>query len=125
MAKKSRIKVWLQKSNRVVFLLDCLEEHRTLTGPEFIFRKLVKLHIEKLLHWQSLYWKKICTKRYIKVGEENLKFFQAMASERLRRKSISTLQLDDGTPCSDHSLLPAAFWSSFKNRMGISHGIQM
>ena len=72
---KSGIKTLLLKSNRVVFVLDCLEELKPLTGPEFIIRKILKLHIEKLLHWQSLYWKKRCTKRYIKVGEENSKFF--------------------------------------------------
>src|SRR3954468_24975800 len=48
-----------------------------------------------------------------------------MASERLRRNSIVSLNLSNGTPCSDHALLAAAFWTSFKNRMGIARGIQM
>ena len=59
------------------------------------------------------------------MGEENSKFFQAMASERLRRNSIASLNLPDVTPCSDHGLLAGAFWLSFKNRMGIAKGIQM
>jgi hypothetical protein len=54
------------------------------------------------------------------VGEENSNFFQAMASERLRRNSIASLNLPDGTPCADHGLLATAFWLSFKNRMGIA-----
>src|ERR1044071_194457 len=48
-----------------------------------------------------------------------------MASERLRRNSIASLNLPDGTPCADHGLLATAFWLSFKNRMGIARGIQM
>src|SRR4051812_15789974 len=72
---KSRIKTLIQKCNRVILILDCLEDHRVLSRPKSIFRKIVKLHLEQILHWQSLYWKKRCTKTYIKVGEENSKFF--------------------------------------------------
>src|ERR1041385_9147246 len=72
-----------------------------------------------------MYWKKRCSQRYVKVGEENSKFFQAMASERHRRNYIASLQLADGTPCSTHDLLANAFWSAFKNRMGVAKGIVM
>ena len=54
----SKIKVLIQKCNRVIFILDCLEEFMRLTIPEANFRKIVKRHHEKLLHWQHLYWKK-------------------------------------------------------------------
>src|SRR3954470_3799440 len=98
---------------------------RPLTVPESNFRRIVKLHLEKLLHWQHVYWKKRCTQRYIKVGEENSKFFQAMASERHRRNSIASLQLADGTSCSNHDLLANAFSSAFRNRMWVAKGIVM
>src|SRR3954465_7549145 len=46
----SNLKLLVEKCNRVVFILDCLEEIRPLTIPESNFRNIVKLHHEKLLH---------------------------------------------------------------------------
>ena len=93
--------------------------------PESNFRKIVKLHHEKLLHFQHLYWKKRCTQRFIKVGEENSNFFHAMATERHRRNSIVSLTLPDGTTCSDHGGLAQVFHDSFRDRMGVAKGISM
>ena len=56
--------------------------------------------------------------RYIKVGEENSKFFHAMASERFRRNAIASLLMAGGDPVSDHSQMAGILWSSFKSRMG-------
>ena len=66
----SKLKLLIAKCNHVIFLLDDLEEWRPLFVHELNFRKIVKVHLEKLLHLQFLYWKKRCTVRYIKVGEE-------------------------------------------------------
>ena len=76
------------------------------------------MHHEHLLHLQFLYWRKRCTIRYIKVGEENSKFFQAMATERYRKNSIASLQLSDGTVSSDHGEIAKEFLVAFKGRMG-------
>ena len=121
----SKMKVLIAKCNRVVLILDCLEELRPLFRHEFNFRNLVKLHLEHLLHLQYLYWRKRCTIRSIKVGEENTKFFHALASERYRHNSIASLRLEDGSVVSDHEQMAAALWLNFKNRMGTSHGIEM
>ena len=59
------------------------------------------------------------------MGEENTKFFHAMASERYRHNSISSLRLEDGSVVTDHEQMAAALWLNFKNRMGSSHGIEM
>ena len=83
--------------------LDGLEEIRPLFRPEFNFRKVVKLHVEQLLHLQFVYWKKRCTIRYIKLAGENTKFFHAMATKRHRRNSIASLKDTDGTMVSNHS----------------------
>ena len=88
----SKMKLLISNCNKVILLLDNLEEIRPLFRQEFNFRKIVKLHLENLLHLQFLYWKKRCTIRSIKVGEENTKFFHAMATERFRRNSIASLQ---------------------------------
>ncbi|XP_073360718.1 uncharacterized protein [Aegilops tauschii subsp. strangulata] len=99
----SKLKTLVCKCNNVVLLLDELEEYRPLYRHESNFRKVVKNHVEKLLHLQCLYWKKRCTIRYIKVGGEKTKFFHAMATERHRRNSIASLKLPDGTLVTDHS----------------------
>ena len=54
----SELKLLISKSNHVVFLLDELEEWRPLFRQEINFRRIVKSHLEKLLHLQFLYWKK-------------------------------------------------------------------
>ncbi|XP_073362668.1 uncharacterized protein [Aegilops tauschii subsp. strangulata] len=98
----SKLKKAIEACNQVVMFFDNMEELRTLTRPEFNFRKIVKLHVEDLLHLQFIYWKQRCTIRWIKVGEENSKFFQVMDTERFSRNSISSLQDDDGNVVSDH-----------------------
>jgi hypothetical protein len=45
----SHLKHLIENCNKVVLLLDELEEHRALSTPEFNFRNTVKVHIKKLL----------------------------------------------------------------------------
>ena len=121
----SHIKRLTLNCAKVILHFDGLEEWRPLTTPEFNFRKIVKLHHENLLRIHYIYWKQRCTIRYIKVGEENSKFFHAMASERLRKNAIASLRVDGNDPVSDHTQMAGILWSSFKNRMGHAQGINM
>ena len=98
----STVKALIADCNKVIIFLDNIEEFRPLSWPEFNFRKIVKLHLEDILHWQFIYWKQRCTIRNIKVGEENSKFFHAMATERYRRNTISSIKSVDGEVISDH-----------------------
>ncbi|XP_073363080.1 uncharacterized protein [Aegilops tauschii subsp. strangulata] len=112
--------------SKVILYFDQLEELRPLVRPEFNFRKIFKLHYEHLLKLHYIYWKQRCTIRYIKVGEENSKFFHAMASERMRKNSITSLKssgMDD--PVSDHDKMAGILWACFKNRMGQAQDISM
>lgn len=59
------------------------------------------------------------------MGEENSKFFHAMASDRLRCNSISSLQREDGSTIHDHAQMAGILWNSFKSRMGQAQGITM
>ena len=59
------------------------------------------------------------------MGEENSKFFQALATERFRRNTISSLINDDGLSLSSHNAMAGLIWSSYKDRMGVSCGIDM
>ena len=96
-----------------------------MSGPEENFRKIVKLHLEETLRLQFIYWKQRCTIRNIKVGEENTKFFHAMATERYRNNSISSITSDDGQVTSDHASIAGLFLQEFKQRMGCTNNTQM
>jgi hypothetical protein len=67
----SKLKILIQNCNTLLFLLEFLKEERPLSKTEAKFRTIVKLHLEDLLHAECNYWKKRCTIRWIKQGEEN------------------------------------------------------
>ena len=73
-----------------------------------------------MLKYQSEYWKKCCTFRWAVQGEENTKYFQARATEKLRRNAITNLVLSDGRLIENHDEKATAFYDCFKKRMGVS-----
>jgi hypothetical protein len=121
----ARLKLLIQNCNKVLLILDTLEEERPLFRAEFNFRLIVKLHLEELLLAECNYWKKRCTIRWIKQGEDNTKKFHAMATERFRRNTIAMLHDSDGNEVSDHHAMASLLWAEYKNRMGRSDGIKM
>ena len=86
---------------------------------------MVKLRLEELLFAECSYQRKGCTIRWIKHGENNMKFFHAMASERFRRNNIAMLKDDNGLEVSDHQLMAGLLRSSYKNQMRKPEGIVM
>jgi hypothetical protein len=71
----SKLKLLIDKCNLVILFFDNLEEERPLSRPEGNFRRIVKHHHGRLLKSQCNYWRKRCTARWIKVGEDNTNFF--------------------------------------------------
>lgn len=121
----SRMKCLIAKCNRVILILDCLEELRPLYRHAFNFRNLVKLHVEHLLHLQFLYWKRDALLDLSRWETKIEKKIHAMATERFRRNSIASLKMDDGTTVSNHDQMAGAIWLAIKNRMGTSRGINL
>jgi mannosylglycoprotein endo-beta-mannosidase len=121
----SKLKLLIQNYNKVILLLDNLEEERPLFRTEFNFRQIVKMHLEDLLKAECSYWRKRCTIRWIKQGEDNTKFFHAMATERFRRNNIAMLKGADGIEITNHDQMAGMLWNSYKERMGKSEGIDM
>jgi hypothetical protein len=121
----SKLKVLIQKFNRVILILDTLEENRNLFTAEFNFRSIVKQHLEDLLLIECNYWRKRCTVMWIKMSEDNTKFFHALATQRMRRNDISMLRADDGRIISDHDEMVGLLWSEYRDKMGKFEGIQM
>jgi hypothetical protein len=121
----AKLKGLIENCNKVILLLDNLEEKRPLFRAEFNFRRIVKLHLESLLLAECNYWRKRCTIHWIKQGEDNTKFFHAMATERFHRNTIALLHDASGNEVSDHESMAGLLWSDYKGRMGRSDGIQM
>jgi hypothetical protein len=121
----SKIKGLIENCNKVIFLLDTLEEERPLYRAEFNFRKIVKLHLDDLMKAECGYWQKRCTVRWIKQGEENTKKIHAMATERFRRNNIAILKDCQGNEVTDHDLMAAMLWNSYREQMGHSEGVTM
>jgi hypothetical protein len=69
------------------------------------------------------YWRKRCTIHWIKKGEDNTKFFHAMATERFHRNTIALLHDANGNEVSHHESMAGLLWSDYKDRMGRSDGI--
>ena len=67
----SRLKVATINTNKALLELDSLEDRRTLTTPERNFRRILKNHLLRLLTYQKEYWRKRCSIRWTKFGDEN------------------------------------------------------
>jgi hypoxanthine-guanine phosphoribosyltransferase len=91
------------------------------------FRRIVKLHYEQLLHVhaQFLDWKKCCTARWMKLGEENTKYFHSVATIRYIRNNIVFLIADDVRNITHHEEMDVMALNCYKNRMGTSREIDM
>lgn len=76
----------LHISEWVLLLLDGLEEQRPLYDVEMSLRDLVKRHIANLLESKRIYQKQRNTIRWVKLGDENSKVFQVMASISHRKE---------------------------------------
>jgi hypothetical protein len=105
--------------------MDSLEERRPLFITEFNFRNIFKIHLEELLLIECNYWRKRCTVRWVKMSEDNTKFFHAMATQRMRRNAISSSKAADGRIVSDHDEMAGMLWSEYGERLETSIPIQM
>jgi len=83
-------------------------------------RLIIKKHLQNLQKYRNIYWKKRFTANKIKLGDENTKFFHAMATISYRKNAISQLKDDNGNWVVDHDGKAALLFLAYKNRMGVS-----
>ena len=114
----SRLSVAITNYNDVLVDLDELENKRTLSIPEMNFRRILKSHLLRLLKYQKLYWKRCCTIRWIKFGDENSKKIQALATERYRQNNIASFKLEYGKFIDNHPAKEALLFQTYKARLG-------
>jgi hypothetical protein len=101
-------------------MLDEFEEKRPLHITEWNFRKIVKAKLNHLLICKKDYWKKRCTARWAKFGNENTSYFHSMATICYRQNSIASLIRDDGSLATDHHEKAGLLWHTFRDRLGFS-----
>ena len=68
-----------------------------LFPAEWNLRSIVKEHLQTLLRYKNIYWKKRYTINRIKLGDECTKFFHTMATVSYRRNTITQLKDDHVT----------------------------
>jgi hypothetical protein len=116
----SKLSICIENTSQAIAEIDKLEEIRTLSLPEVNFRKIIKVHLSRLLAYQNEYWKKRCTIRWSKFGDENTKFFQSIATERHRRNDIASILLLDGNLATEHKDKEEIIFQTYKARLGSS-----
>lgn len=110
----------ISNCNRVIFDLDSIEEQRQLHITEWNFRDIVKSRLQQLLLCKQDYWRKRCTARWARLGDENTSFFHSMATIRYRSNLIASLNREDGSQATEHHEKAGLLWESFRQRLGIS-----
>jgi hypothetical protein len=80
------------------------------------FREELRVHLLILMESKRVYWKQRSTIRWVKFGDENTTLFHSIATHKVRRNYITSLQAIDASLVTDHD--KAAFtWTSFKERL--------
>lgn len=100
--------------------MDSLEECRPLYLNEWNFRLVMKNQLLRALRYRNIYWRKRHTINRIRLGDDCIKYFYAMATISYRRNVITQLKDHVDNVIMDHESKAALIWTSFKNRMGIT-----
>ncbi|KAH7659258.1 RNA-directed DNA polymerase protein, partial [Dioscorea alata] len=98
-------------------VLDVAKESRTLDQAEqnqelFLHESLGVIHKQ-----EELYWKQRSRLQWLREGDENTKFFHAVANGRKNRNAIPRIE-HDGRTCTNPKDIGTAFAAHFKNIFG-------
>ncbi|CAN6294153.1 unnamed protein product [Urochloa humidicola] len=107
-----------QNCKFVIYLLDVLEEGRTLSAGEFLLRRSCQDALALSLRERAAYWKQRGKHRAIREGDANTQFFHAHTSARLRRNNIRALEVD-GVLVSAHEAKTSALTRHLSALLGI------
>jgi hypothetical protein len=86
----------IQDLNSLISLMDAIENFRDLLPMERTFRQAMKMHLAGLLKQQLAYWKQRGKIKWVTLGDENSRFFHAMASNQKRKNHIASLSNNNG-----------------------------
>ena len=97
-----------------VKLIDGLEEQRPLSRVGRNFRIFLINHTNKLLEAKRIYWRIRANIRWANLGDENTKFFHAIATYVFRHNYITYLMTRDGKQVFDHDHKAAIYLGIFQ-----------
>jgi hypothetical protein len=83
----------------VICFLDFIEESRNISPLELNLRRLIIKMLQRTIRERTAYWKQRSKIKFAIEGDENSKYFHAIASARYRKNKISILELNE-TECS-------------------------
>lgn len=114
--KLSNLASCIKACNDFIMLLDSIEEFRPLSNEDWNGRYIVSEQYLKLLSSQRIYWRQRATIRWVKLGDENTRFFQAKATIKYRANHITFLLDELGQEVTDHEIKAIVLWRAFKQR---------
>jgi hypothetical protein len=114
----SNMDAMIANCNKIILMVDEIEEVRSLHISEWNFRKKIKERYQHLTACKKDIWKSRCTIRWATMGDENTAFFHAMATVQYRKNSIARFTLPDGREVSEHTEKAGILWQTFRNRLG-------
>jgi hypothetical protein len=100
-----------------IAFIDHLEESRNLSYLEFNLRKLLIKILQRLIKERVAYWRQRSKIKFAIEGDENTKYFHAIASTKYRKNKIHTLQ-HDGSDYSSHHHKMNILTAFFKQLLG-------
>jgi hypothetical protein len=89
------LKKLIAQVNDTITMLDLFEEARPLSSEEWNLREILKSHVLTLVQNQRTYWKQRGKIKWVKLGNENTKFFHTKATINYRHNFISVLENDE------------------------------
>lgn len=89
------LQVLIDNNKHVIEYLNAVEERRTLSAPEFSLRNHVTHHSRHLILWQTTVWKCRAKLKQCVLGDENMRFFHAVANMQAKRNKIRVFVKDD------------------------------
>ena len=95
-------------------VIDGLEGQRAFVVHEMNFRNILKEHIKKLMEAKRIIWQSRAKIRWAKLGDENTKFFHAVATPNYRRNYIYSIKIDDDVCVTNHEQKAAFIWISIR-----------
>ena len=83
-------------------MLDGIEYQRALSKMECYFRNILIAHTNKILEAKIIYWTIRANIRWANPGDENTKFFHAIATQVFRHNYITFLKTSDNFFVHEH-----------------------
>lgn len=100
---------YLRRSKWVVQQLDHAQEVRQLTQGEFLLRIVIRAHIFNLSSIVEEKWRQRSGARWLKLGDNNTKYFHAVANGRKNANNITLFDEQSGEPISSNNLEQVIF----------------